>query len=178
MSEPLDEPYLKWLYEQVADPDLQDQSLTFWEVLRLLYKTEFVWVVPNDMNRIVDGKALRDEFVNSQGLSNVDPHWMDLGCSVLELMVGLSRRMEFEADGTPHYWFWILMENLGLERYTDDIDLPSEDIEDVLDRLIYRQYEPDGLGGFFPLRMPRKNQLTQEIWNQMNDYLLERGLAG
>lgn len=184
MSEPLDELYLQWLYEQVADPEFQDQELTYWKVLNILFKKEFVWFVANDENRIQDGKALRFEFLESQGISDVDQGWMDLGCSVLELMVGLSRRLEFEASkGKAHYWFWILMENLGLSTYNDRRRFTKRQydrIDDMLNRLIHRIYEPSGLGGFFPLQEPRKDQTKVELWYQMSAYLLEheRELTG
>lgn len=179
MSEPLDELYLKWLYEQVADPDFEDQELTYWKVLGVLFTKEFVWIVANDENRIQDGKALRFEFLDDQGITDVDPNWIELGCSVLELMVGLSRRLEFEADkGKAHYWFWILMDNLGLSKYNDRRRLPRRQVDDILDRLIFRNYEPSGHGGFFPLRNSRKDQTKVELWYQLSAYVLEHELAG
>lgn len=179
-SEPLDELYLKWLYRQVADPD---QDLTFWNVLRILFTTEFVWIVPNDENRISDGKALREEFLDTQGirLRRSELHWIELGCSMLELMVGLARRLEYEADrGRAHYWFWILMENIGLseENVNDSCMFSEEDVRDVLEMVIQRYYEPNGHGGFFPLENPRDDQRTIELWYQLSEYVLEQGLAG
>lgn len=178
MSEPLDELYFQWLYKQVADPDIQDSSLTYWKVLRVLFTKEFVWRVPNDDNRIQDGKALRLEFLDDQGIPEVDSNWIELGCSFLELMVGLSRRLSFEADGEPHYWFWDLMENLGLKGYNDRRRLPRRKIDDDLNRVIFRNYEPNGWGGFFPLKNPAQDQRKRELWYQMSDYILERELAG
>lgn len=173
-DEPLDELYLHWLYEQVADPDFQDLNLTYWKLLRVLYKKEFVWVVDNDENRIHDGKNLRTEFLDTEDILDVDSDWMEMGCSILELMVGLSRRLSFLADGEPHYWFWKLMENLGFRGYNDKRRLPRRRIDDDLDMLIFRTYEPSGRGGFFPLKHPRKNQRRVELWYQMSDYILEQ----
>lgn len=179
MSEPLDELYLKWLYEQVAVPDFEDKNLTYWKLFQVLFKKEFVWIVPNDENRIENGKALRIEFLDDYGISDVDPHWMELGCSVLELMVGLSRHLEFEANkGKAYYWFWILLENLGLSNYNDNRRLPRRQVDDVLTDLIFRTYEPSGRGGLFPLEDPRHDQRKRELWYQMSDYILERELAG
>jgi hypothetical protein len=181
MSEPLDELYFQWLYEQVADPDFEDQELTYWKVLKILFKKEFVWLVANDENRIQDAYSIRVEFLLEQHL-DVDPNWMELGCSVLELMVGLSRRLEFEASkGGAHYWFWILMENIGFSTYNDRRRFTRRQldrIDDTLDSLIYRTYEPTGLGGFFPLRQARRDQTKVELWYQLNAYILEREPAG
>jgi hypothetical protein len=170
VSAPLDELYLNWLYEQVADPNIDDEYLTYWGVLRVLYTKEFVSVVPHDDNRIMDGKALRREFINSQGVL-VDSFWIELGCSVLEVMVGLSRRLEFVADGEPHYWFWELMTNLGLHQYNDTVMMPEEDIDEMLDRLIFRHYEPSGVGGFFPLSHVNEDQRCVELWKQLSNYV-------
>lgn len=183
-SEPLDELYFKWLYEQVADPGFHQQSLTYWKVLRILFTKEFVWVVDvvNDENRIKDGKALRVDFLREKGIGryDVDPDWIEIGCSVLELMVGLSRRMAFMADGEPHYWFWEhLMKNIGLSKYSDDSRrIPRMYIDRMLDRLIFRIYEPSGLGGFFPLEDAPQDQTKVELWYQLSAYVMERELAG
>ena len=171
----LDELYFVWLYSQVADPDITDTSLTHWGLLRQLFKKEFVWVVSNDDNRSEDGKELRREFIESQGIRRVNRDWRELGCSVLELMVGLSQRLAFEADGEPHYWFWRLMGNLGIEGYSDAGYIPEDEIDQVLDKVIFRTYEPDGRGGFFPLNNAHRDQRRLELWYQMSAYVLEQG---
>lgn len=184
MGVPLDELYFRWLYEQVAVSKFEDKDLTYWKVLKVLFTKEFVWVPDfvSDKNRIQDGIALRMDFLNESDIHDVDPDWMGEGCSMLELMVGLARRLEFQADdGKTHYWFWILMENIGLSGYSDERRFTRrllDRIDDILDGLIYRNYEPSGLGGFFPLRDPRRDQRDRELWHQMCDYILERGLAG
>ena len=176
-GEPLDELYFQWLYGQVADPEIQEERLTYWNVLRLLFKTEFAWVdsVVNDENRIHDGKALRIEFIESQGwtVAEVDSEWVETGCSMLEVMVGLARRLEWLADGTPHYWFWVLMTNIGLSGFNDRRRLRKAYIEDILDRIVFRNYQATGLGGFFPLQNPREDQRDIELWAQMNEYVQE-----
>jgi hypothetical protein len=174
---PLDELYLRWLYSLVANADAQDKSQTYWRLLKQLFTTEFLWLIPNDDNRLEDGKALRREFLAAQAIDerDVDPDWIELGCSVLELMVGLSRRLEFEADGQPHYWFWVLMENIGLRDYNDGVRrYPKRHIDDVLHSIIFRQYNRHGLGGFFPLRGPCDDQRNVELWYQLSAYVLER----
>lgn len=173
VAQPLDESYFEWLYNQVADPDIENPTLTYWKILRKLYSREFVWTVPHDENRAEDGKQLRKEFIDDLALKRVDKNWMNLGCSVFELMVGLSRRLEFEADGEPHYWFWTLMDNIGISRYSDDQRIPNEKIERILDTIIYRKYKRNGLGGFFPLKHAAKDQRKVELWYQLNAYVRE-----
>lgn len=174
MTLPLDDLYLTWLYNQVADTRLKDPSRTYWGLLRQLYSKEFVWFIPNDDNRIEDGKDLRYEFIDQSGLEDVDLHWVDLGCSMLELLVGLSRRLAFEAEGDPRDWFWRLMENLGLQIGDDRQVYPSRHVDKVLDQVIWRTYSHTGQGGLFPLTVPAEDQREVELWYQLSAYLLER----
>ena len=173
MSEPLDELYFVWLYSQVGDPEVRSSSRKYWKILRQLFTKEFVWIVPNDDNRIEDGKDLRTEFVDQSELKNVDPHWMKLGCSMLELMVGLSRRLAFTCEGEPRDWFWHLAGNIGIDNYNDGARYSQERVDDILDRVIWRTYAPDGTGGLFPLRESKEDQRFVEIWYQLSAYILE-----
>lgn len=173
MNKPLDELYFVWLYSQVGDPKTTNPSRTYWKVLKQLFTKEFVWIVPNDDNRVADGKDLRYEFVAELQLRDVDEGWMKLGCSMLELMVGLSRRLAFECDGRPRDWFWHLAENIDIHRYNDRSHYEEDRIDAILDRIIWRTYDRDGHGGFFPLRRPKEDQRRVEIWYQLSAYILE-----
>lgn len=173
-NQPLDELYFVWLYRQVADPDAKDPALSFSALLKQLFQKEFVWLVANDVNRAVDGKELRLEFIRDRKLGTIDSLWKELGCSFFELTMGLSRRLSYEAGGEPHYWFWKLMENIGIARYSDDRRLPYKKIEDTLDRVIYRTYKRNGLGGFFPLKHALDDQRKVELWYQLSAYVLEQ----
>lgn len=172
MSAPIDDRYLTWLYSIVGDVNIKTPSRTYWKLLRQLYTKEFVWFVPNDDNRVEDGRELRYEFAD---LQKEDEAWLSLGCSMLEMMIGLSRRLCFEADGEPHIWFWHLIDNLGLTKFNDKRydDLAEEIIDDVLQTVIWRNYKPNGEGGLFPLMRHHEDQRELEIWYQMNAYILE-----
>lgn len=173
MDGPLDELYLSWLYSQVDDHRVTDPSRTHWRLFTQLYKKEFVWFIPNDDNRIADGTALRYEFVDQSGLGDVDIGWIHLGCSMLELLIGLARRLSFEAGREPSDWFWNLLHNLGIDHFNDRETRGDGYIDEVLDRVIWRTYEPNGNGGLFPLRYPSKDQRDVELWYQLNAYVLE-----
>jgi hypothetical protein len=177
--EPLDERYFVWLYSLVADPTIKDRDLTYWELLRQLYERPFVWFVSRDDNRMADGKQLRLDFLAHEGLraSDVDRDWIDIGCSVLELMVAMSYRLRFMMDPESNlaYWFWeVLMTNIGLRHCSDGDGFESCDVDETLNRVIFRQYESDGTGGFFPLKNPEHDQRGLELWAQMNAYVIER----
>jgi hypothetical protein len=174
ISLPLDELYLQWLYGQVDEIKERSKSRTHWNIFRLLFKTEFFWLIPNDDNRVEDGRDLRYEFLHDLGLDTVDRTWMELGCSFLEMLIALSRRLAFEAEGTVDQWFWHLLATLDLHFYTDNLQIPEADVEDILNTVIFRTYRKDGVGGLFPLKHPHGvDQTKVEIWHQLNAYLLE-----
>jgi hypothetical protein len=174
MNEPLDEAYFSWLCSQVGEDGTGNPSRTYWGLLRELFRKEFVYLIPNDNNRAQDGKDLRREFANSLRI-NPDPGWMHMGCSMLELMIGLSRRLSFLHEGEPSELFWELMENLDLEKYNDNAYVPDHRIEYVLDEVIWRTYRRNGRGGLFPLKDRYcSDQRDQELWYQLNAYVLEK----
>lgn len=164
-----------WLYSQVGSVKLRNKSKSHWSLIKQLYTKEFVWIIPNDDNRVEDGRDLRHEFLETCGIDGADSDWVGLGCSMLEMLIGLSRRLSFEAEGEPRVWFWHLIEMLDLEQYTDRVynEAAEKRIDETLDTVIFRNYAPDGSGGLFPLNHPNEDQREVEIWYQLNAYLLE-----
>lgn len=177
MTAPLDELYLTWLYSQVGSVKLRDRRRTYWSLLRLLYRQEFTWHVFNDDNRVADGQELRHRFMREEGLVDVDPVWVGLECSVLEMLIALCDRLVYQAGGDVRTWFWHLMDNLELHQFSDRAlsEYPDleEHVKEVVECLVQRNYRRDGRGGLFPLRRPKTDQRRVEIWYQMHAYLLE-----
>lgn len=177
MSATLDDLYLEWLYSQVASVKQRAKTKTYWSLFRQLYRTEFVWLVPNDDNRVQDGRDLRWEFIRECDIRNAEASWMRLGCSMLELLIGLSRRLAFEDGQSPVHWFWVMLGNVELDQCTDMVyqQKPQVEtwVENIAERIIFRQYEPDGSGGLFPLQHPMQDQREVELWYQQCAYLLE-----
>ena len=176
MSEPLDESYLGWLYSQVGSVKTKDRSRTYWSLLRKFFTTEFVWLIPNDDNRMEDGRDLRLEFIQDSDIEDVDREWLDLGCSFLEMLIALSRRCSFEDGRKPRWWFWHMVENLRLGQcndatYDEQIDTF---VESVVNEVIFRRYDYDGDGGLFPLQFAEQDQRRAEIGYQFNAYLIEK----
>lgn len=172
---PLDEAYFVWLYSQVGSVKLRNRSKTYWKLLRLLYTTEFTWdAIEKDENRAQDGKDLRKEFLR-QTQETSDEDWIDMGCSFLELLIALSCKLAFEAEGEPRDWFWYhLIANLDLIEYTD-ANPPNEAILNrIISKVVNRDYAPNGAGGLFPLQNPKEDQRGVELWYQAQAYLLER----
>ena len=175
MSHLLDEEYLAWLQDHVK---LDVKGREYWSLLRKMYQTEFIWFVPNDDNRVGDGLDLRHDFAMQYGVDDED--WLQLGCSFLEMLVALANRYSFEGDiNDPSTAFWQLVNNLELNKYTDSYCRPrlqkcEDEIKEILDTVIWRLYDEDGVGGIFPLRHgASEDQRKVEIWYQMHNYILD-----
>src|SRR5437763_14514406 len=89
-NDQLAEAYFRWLVSKVQE-DGHSRN-TYWDLLQVLFRTEFIWLVPNDDNRIVDGLDLRVEFLKSQRRRG-SPEQLGPFCSVLEVLVGISERL-------------------------------------------------------------------------------------
>ena len=163
--------YLKYLTSLVTP----QRGQRFGSLLNHLYDTEFHYSILNDGNRSYDGLALREEYGEQHGEILINAP-----CSVLEMLIGLSRRMGYLFLGSKYErpygeWFWILIENLGLEYFDNDqIDfLGLDEIDVILDVWLDRRYERNGEGGLFPLRRARRDQRKIEIWDQMSMWIAE-----
>lgn len=155
--------YLKWLGRQICPDRDRDYS----DLYEIMFSTEFIWFIPNDDNRMADGLELRAEYERG-------PRTLLEGSSVLEVLIALSRRLEFHAGGEATDWAWVLITNLGLDRMSGHIgQIRRERIEEILERLVWRTYEPNGSSGFFPLAYPRLDQRNVELWYQMHAYIEE-----
>jgi hypothetical protein len=153
----------------------------YYILVKCLHQKAFSWIIPNDDNRAMDGIKLREEYLNRNGGTAVgfvkrDP------CSIFEMLIALARRMDFEL-GDPndpkdrtYKYFWILIENLGLNEYTDDNYAEAKyefNLDNIIDTFLDRTYFGNGVGGLFPLKYPHEDQRDIEIWYQMNAYLDE-----
>jgi hypothetical protein len=170
MNQPtqIDVEYYEWLKGQVEIPNGKSYN----DLFERMHNLEFVWTVPNDDNRVQDGLDLRYEFLRERGLEFNTTELT--GVTVLEVLIALSRRVAFTGGGEPEQWAWRLMKNLRLHKSSDPLgETKLARVNDILDTLIWRTYERDGRGGFFPLNHPDEDQTKVEIWFQMNKYVLE-----
>jgi len=157
--------YLEQLYDLIK---LDEQLLDYGLLMEYLTETEFVWFVANDDNRARDGEALREKY----GSYYRGP------CTVLEMLIGLASRVEENIMGDPNdvdhtdFWFWAMINNLGLDRY-DNRNFKYDSVDFIVKRWLERKYRADGTGGLFPLKYPVENQKDVEIWFQMCEWLNE-----
>lgn len=175
ISENLDSRYLDWLYSQIG-PNNRNPARSYSLLAEQLHNTEFTWSVPNDDNRLEDGVDLREEFLEFIQAER-DRRWLRQNASMLEVLIALSRRAEFESTHEAYDWFWRMVSNIGLRDYTDDVydERVHDHVEDVIADVIERRYDSNGHGGLFPLHDPETDQRRVELWFQMSSYLLENG---
>lgn len=172
---PLDEKYLTWLYSKI-DPKFEK---SYWKLAVQLYTKEFLWFIPNDDNRSDEGIELRKVFLKETG-SPYPPHeWMGMSCSILELLIGMSYRLSFMDERPVDIWFWEMIDNVDLTYARDEeYNISTEDdVDEIMDVVIWRLYEEDGTGGLFPLHHSHENQKHIELWYQMSAYVNERMFA-
>lgn len=165
--------YYHWLLEIVMFKEMKRSGREYKKLLKAMKNKQFTVVVPNDINRANDGKYLRYTFKEQTGIEGE----IKGSCSLLEMCIGLAVRMNsdiFEPDPAyrPARWFWMMMENCGLDKFTDDV-YDELMVNKIMDRVIKRTYSKTGKGGFFPIKHPEKDQREVEIWYQMQQYVME-----
>lgn len=149
------------------------------KLLEKLWNKEYYSILPNDQNRERDGLLLRVWLGEREKVGIFGP------CRVLEMLIALSKRMEFEIQNTGYNedyvdLFWEMLDNLGLLIF-DNLnvikDMENLEIDHILTSWIEREYRSNGVGGIFPIhnwqRGRHKMQHRIETWYQMMTYLEE-----
>lgn len=176
--------YFGWMCWTIEDRSRSPK--TYKKLLRRLHEIPFRYSLDMDGNRETDGIELRYRFGDEGGYEDylVANYLDDKPCSMLEMMTALCIRCEESImDGYPldrlpsidtfsEFLFGVMLDNLGISNMDDrnfDIDIVDEAVE----RFLERDYEPNGNGGLFALKRPRRDMRGVEIWYQMCWYLDE-----
>lgn len=146
----------------------KDSDVSYEMLMRILFEREFRWTNDLDANRARDGLDVRAIYLDHDHSP----------CSWLEMLIGLAQRMSFIQGGEVSYWFWELIQNLGLDRMRDSklrrgYGRQSYLVKNKLQRIEDRTFDFDGSGGIFPLQHPKEDQRNVEIWYQMHAWLEE-----
>lgn len=165
--------YRDWLIDNVNDID----DYTY--LLRKLYSIEFYSLVNYDEDRATDAFALREEWADAYGYEG----GLDFElANVLEVLIGIAKRIEFQLFGTRYYdeWdyvriFWELIDNLGLRdvdvtlsRYTFD------ECDEKVSQWLNRDKKRHKKCNIFVFENEPKNLEKLNIWTQMGLYIRER----
>lgn len=171
--------YFHWLCELVK---VEQEDRSYWLLAKDLHRMPFYSLVPHDENRAMDGVTLREDYLEMVNCPKYVQ--LDLGeCTMLEMIVALAQRINYETEDTHRdvdrtaMWFWEMIGNLGLGDFTDENYVQENgmvEVDDILEKLVERNYRRSGKGGLFPLKWPKGDQRKTEIWYQMNAYLMER----
>ena len=166
--------YFEWLYDYVCTGRSHDK-VSYRKLLEYLHQVEFIFSIPNDINRARDGVDLRYRFameMDDERIMDV----LDGPCSVLEMMIALAIRCEETIMDNTSYgnrtgqWFWNMMANLGIGPMFDEA-FNAEFVEKTIDIFLRRDYEPDGKGGLFYIKGCEDDLREFEIWTQLCWYL-------
>lgn len=174
--------YENWLTSQVGTTY---KNRNYILLLQKLHQIDFYHYVQFDENREGDGLALREEFVDLIFDEVYDRNRaldvLDNTCSMLEMMIGLSRRMEHVlydiSDSTISDCFWELADNAGYTEFDDynySNNNGSLEIDKLTGFILEREYDKYGMGGFFPLpqiHLEVEDQRKVELWYQMHTYI-------
>lgn len=164
--------YFDWLTNLVCEGRLA-KGVSYDKLLNQLHHIKFRYSIPKDENRAANGVALRYHFACEH--TGIEDRLLRGPCSVLEMMIALASHCEEIMDDTRMgdrlgQWFWGMITNLGLggmrdERYDERL------VDEVIERFLDREYEPDGRGGLFTVRGCDYDLRRVEIWTQLLWYL-------
>lgn len=177
--------YMKWLVHQIDNvPNVRwsDYSL----LLDELHRTTFIWLedtpeLAMDANRAKDGLYLRELFEYDTGY-DISTYYNEIGkdCSVLEMMIGLSLRIENQimGEGENLYgrWFWYMIKNIRLARMTDWA-YNEQKVRSILRDLLYRNVTKKVKTFFFNCHSSEKTVTFwagMQIWDQMSFWINEK----
>lgn len=176
--------YFRWLCYFIGFEDVGYSSCRYCLLLTYLYSMDFYImddVEGNEQNRIIDATDLKVEFCETH--PEIDPDTMfENDPSVLEVLVALARRIDFDImydsqmERNSSYWFWKIIQNLGMDGFTDDnynYNWSYDDVDIIMERCMDRTYDKNGNGSLFPLKNPTFDPRKMEIWMQMQAWLNE-----
>lgn len=171
----LEQRYFVWLIDKIDDGEKAEQ---YKYLLHKLHEINY-WSkldVPLDSNRYDDGVNLRYLFAEERQIPQpVIASELDIrDCSMLEMLVALSIRIEESGMGIPYEginpgrWFWMFVKNIGYfySPFNDDMIYKKTDI------FLNRKFNPDGSNGnLVVLNKPDVDLRIIDIWYQIQLYL-------
>ena len=170
--------YFEWICDLVCDK--RHKVIFYQKFLKHLHSIEFFYILEMDENSAIHGEELRRRFGYDNGIPQKDikEQLCNKPCSVLEMMVALALICEERIMDDPEIgnrtseWFWGMVDNLGLGGMTYS-KYDGAYIDEVITRLLNREYEPNGEGGLFTLHNCEHDLRTVDIWYQMMWWLNE-----
>lgn len=168
----MDNDYFEWLCHKVC----LERNVDYTLLITKLHKTPYDILsnIQEDRNRIKKTLELRNYFT-----STYDIQTTTRPVSVLEVLVSVAMDIEdkimrdSDAGDRTAVWFWQMINNLGLLKYTDD-NFDTRAVNDVLYRFIHRKYDRNGVGSIGFTKEKDCDFRDMDIWQQFNVYLTEK----
>lgn len=179
LNDKINNEYFNWMYNLVCN-DHYYKKLSYRKLLTFLHDTEFVYILPMDENRAVDGVDFRFRFGYECGYTRdtIEQYLGSRPCSILEMMIALAFRVEEHIMDDNSFgnrtgqWFWNMIVSLGLG-HMSDINFDEKYCEQIILRFLNREYKPNGDGGLFTIEGCKYDMRTVDIWCQCMWYLNE-----
>ncbi len=171
--------YFNWLYHLICN-DKYYIKVTYNKLLYFLDNIDFIPYLEMDDNRRVDGLDFRYRFGYDYGYSEeeIDQIFSRKNCSMLEMMVALSHKVEEQITSNMMYgdrtgqWFWGMIVNLGLGKMNDS-NFDERYCSERVEIFMRNKYAFNGLGGLFTVNNPPEDMRKTDIWCQFMWYLSE-----
>ena len=172
--------YFEWLLGRICCGTSAYKRKYFSMLLWQLYSTDYTWKEPLDEDRATWGLTLRAEY--SENTGKIAKNKLNLPCSMLEMMVMLAIRMEYDLsfeDDPDFYdhvsdWFWGMITSMGLSK-NDDYDYSDKKTRMAVTRVLGRTFKANGDGGLFTLTINsiKTDMRKCDIWHQAMLYRAE-----
>lgn len=170
--------YRNWLFRRYGF------TAEYKQLFDQLYDTIFEWVLDEDEHRASDGRQLRRLFEDQSGLACRE-QWFTWDASVLEVLGALADDFgdcagSWEHDYDPSEGMWLMLHNLKLDAFTDEIYFSEwtethKKVSRILLKWMRRRYSKRGFGGLFTTKKRDLDMRNISLWYQLNGYILENG---
>ena len=161
--------YYIWLINKINCKEYPIEK--YGHLLETLNRIPYIWVIPFDQNREIDGKYLRLYFMDGD-----DGSLLNTPCSVLEMLIAFAEKADefLYIDRNPYKMFWLMLDNLGLTAMHDD-NYDENRVINIVYGWMRHYISKNGDGGPFPIRFEIDgcDERNEEIWIQFNHYIAE-----
>lgn len=180
IQDELNNRYFDWMCKIIHSDKQSNKHASYNKLLYFLHNIDFTYSIPMDENRYADGTDLRYRFCYENNLDSglISKYLDDRPCSVLEMLVALSVRLEesimYDQDigDRTGEWFWGMINNLGLIEM-DNMHFNKGIAQNIIWKFLNRGYERNGKGGLFTIDNCKEDLRDVEIWYQACWYLNE-----
>lgn len=162
--------YLKYLINRY---NLDSYLNKYKRIFEILHNKDFEYFLDRDENRYCDGIELRDDYKIPIKYWDLHDKFMNKKCSLFEMLLALSIRMDNEVIGDPaeehpETLFIEMIDNLDLLRTKSNYEIDYK-----INKWIYRDFKKNGKGSPFPVKYDDRDQRYLEICDQAMSYINE-----